>query len=98
MLTLYIRELDNQNTISTFKVENNDITCRELFKLIIDEYLCDSVGMDHPNNNRYNNISFGKYVQRQYFPISEEWGKPYLDYCKQFHYNRIWFYVYGTKI
>ena len=98
MLTLYIRELDNKNTISTFIVENRNITCRELFKLIIDEYYCDSVGMDHPNNYRYNNISFGKYVQNQYYPISEEWGKPYLEYCKKFHNNRIWFYVYGTKL
>ena len=98
MFILYIRNLDQNNSVSTFNVDNSNISCRELFKLIVDEYECDRVGMDHPNNNRYNNISFGNYIQNQYYPISEEWGKPYLDYCKRFHNSKVWFYIYGTKL
>ena len=53
--------------------------------------------MDHPSNDRYQKITFSSYIQDNYYPISEEWGKPYLDFCKEINENTVWFYIYGEK-
>ena len=97
MLTIIIRNLDCDNLVSKFYVDNNDITCRALGKMIIDNYKCDNVVMDHPSNDRYQKITFSSYIQDNYYPISEEWGKPYLDFCKEINENTVWFYIHGEK-
>ena len=92
-----VRNLDCDNLVSKFYVMNNDITCWELGKIVIDNYKCSNVGMDHPTNDRYQKLPFSTYIQDEYYPISERYGRPYLDFCKEINENTVWFYIYGEK-
>tara|TARA_B100001996_G_C18374032_1_gene482716 strand:+ start:206 stop:502 length:297 start_codon:yes stop_codon:yes gene_type:complete len=97
MLTIIIRNLDCNNLISTFNIDNDDINCKELSKIIIDNYKCGNIGMDHPNNDKYQKVNFGSYIQGDYYPINERWGRQYLDFCKEINENTVWFYIHDEK-
>ena len=53
MLTIIVRNLDCDNLVSEFYVNNNHISCKALGIMVIDNYKCVNVGMYHPSNDRY---------------------------------------------
>ena len=97
MLTIMVKNLDCNNLLSQFYINEPDISCSRLSRIIIDNYKCEQIFMDHPSNTRYQGINFGSYIQDDYYSISERYGRPYLDFCKEINENTVWFYIYGEK-